>query len=69
VIGIYNYLHFAVKREVMEDIESNFMYTLATNHLPHIYKALQLIAYRLEIVLDDEPPILYSEPKLPRGRS
>lgn len=38
-------------------IERKFIYSIATNHLPHIYTALRLIAKKLDIDVDEHPNI------------
>jgi hypothetical protein len=43
------------------EISRMFVHDIATNHLPHIYHALQLIAGEHDIVLSDPPPVRFVE--------
>lgn len=47
----------------MRDAEISRVFTrdIATNHLPHIYHALQLIAQHHDIDLPDPPPVRFVE--------
>lgn len=47
----------------MRDAEISRVFTrdMATNHLPHIYHALQLIARHHAIELDEPPPVRFVE--------
>ena len=47
----------------MRDAEISRVFTrdIATNHLPHIYHALQLIAQHHAIDLPDPPPVRFVE--------
>jgi hypothetical protein len=42
-----------------EEITPAFVRDIATNHLPHIYNALQQIASRQGIVLDETPMVRF----------
>jgi hypothetical protein len=44
-----------------DEIERAFVRDMATNHLPHMYHALRLIANHLDIELDDPPPLRFIE--------
>jgi hypothetical protein len=44
-----------------DEIERAFVHDMATNHLPHMYHALRLIANHLDIELDDPPPLRFIE--------
>ncbi len=43
------------------EISRMFVHDIATNHLPHIYHALQLIAQEHAIELSDPPPVRFVE--------
>lgn len=56
------------------EISRVFVHDMATNHLPHIYQALQLIAREHDIVLSEPPPVRFvelngSERRKPRSSS
>jgi hypothetical protein len=40
-------------------IERTFVRDMATNHLPHIYHAIEQIAARLDVKLADPPPLRF----------
>jgi hypothetical protein len=42
-----------------EEITRTFVRDIATNHLPHIYNALQQIAARQGIALDETPLVQF----------
>jgi hypothetical protein len=42
-----------------DEIERAFVHDMATNHLPHIYHALKVIATRLKVELEDSPPVRF----------
>jgi hypothetical protein len=44
-----------------DEIQRAFVHDMATNHLPHMYHALRLIANHLDIELDDPPPLRFIE--------
>jgi len=44
-----------------DEVQRAFVRDLATNHLPHLYHALRLIAAHHGIALDEPPPIRYVE--------
>lgn len=43
------------------EISRAFVHDIATNHLPHIYHALQLIAQEHDVVLSEPPPVRFME--------
>jgi len=45
------------------DIEHVFIRDMATNHLPHIYTALELIGEKLEVPIADSPQIKFLDNK------
>lgn len=56
------------------EISRAFVHDIANNHLPHIYRALQLIAQEHDIVLSDPPRVRFmelngSERRKPRSSS
>ena len=44
-----------------DEVQRAFVRDLATNHLPHLYHALRLIAAHQGLVLDDPPVIRFVE--------
>jgi hypothetical protein len=55
------FLRWLHRRMRDEEIERAFVRDVATNHLPHIYHALRLIANHLQIQLDEPPPVQFLE--------
>lgn len=55
----YRRVRASVKREMQIDISRQFLAELATNHLPHIYHVLELIAANLGVEITEPPPIKY----------
>ena len=55
------FLRWLHRRMRDEDIQRAFVRDMATNHLPHIYHALRLIAASLDIALDEPPPLRFVE--------
>jgi len=55
------FLRWLHRRVRDAEIQRAFVRDMATNHLPHIYYAIQLIAARLEIPLDEPPPLRFLE--------
>jgi len=49
------FLRWLYRRMRKEEIAHAFIHDIATNHLPHIYNALQKIAAQQGIELDDTP--------------
>ena len=45
----------------MPELERAFVRDIARTHLPHLYHALQLIAGRLGIDLEDQPPVRFTD--------
>jgi hypothetical protein len=41
------------------ETSQDFVYDMATNHLPHIYDALKLLCHKESINLPDPPPIQF----------
>lgn len=60
------FLRWLHRRVLDDEIHRAFLRDVATNHLPHIYSALRLIASAHGIALDDHPPIQYLELHGPR---
>lgn len=52
-----------IKRDARQEYETalkdSFIYEVATNHLPHLYDGLKLIAESLGVKLPEPPPIKY----------
>jgi len=55
------FLSWLHRRMRDDEIERTFVRDVATNHLPHIYHALRLIANHLQIQLDEPPPVQFLE--------
>jgi hypothetical protein len=53
------FLRWLHRRMRDEEIRRAFARDMAANHLPHIYHALRLIASRLDIKLDEPPPMQF----------
>ena len=53
------FLRWLHRRMRNEEITRAFVRDIATNHLPHIYNALQQIASRQGIVLDETPMVQF----------
>lgn len=47
------------RTEVWDNLNNTFVADIATNHLPHIQNALELIAKKVGVDLPDPPPIRY----------
>ena len=47
------------RREVIHEVNESFVYDMATNHLPHLYDGMRLIAEKLDVQLPDPPPIRF----------
>jgi hypothetical protein len=45
------------RQKIKDDVQHKFVSDVAQNHLPHIYRALELMCRKMEIELDDPPPI------------
>jgi hypothetical protein len=53
------FLHWLHRRMRNDEITRAFVRDIATNHLPHIYNALQKIAAQQGIELDDTPLVRF----------
>jgi hypothetical protein len=53
------FLRWLHRRMRKDEIAHAFIHDIATNHLPHIYNALQQIASRQGIRLDDIPMVRF----------
>jgi len=53
------FLRWLHRRMRKEEIAHAFIHDIATNHLPHIYNALQKIAAQQGIELDDTPLVRF----------
>lgn len=56
---LFIFLRWLHRRLRDAEIERAFVHDMATNHLPHIYHALELIADRLHIRIGDPPPLRF----------
>ncbi len=63
------FLRWLHRRMRKEEIAHAFIRDIATNHLPHIYNALQKIAAQQGIELDDTPLVRFVELNGHRRRS
>jgi hypothetical protein len=54
---VYTRIRKTAKREVMEAMKDAFILDMATNHLPHIYHALEVICRALNVELTEPPAI------------
>jgi len=55
------FLRWLHRRMRDDEIERAFVRDMATNHLPHIYHALRLIADQLDVELVEPPPLRFIE--------
>jgi hypothetical protein len=53
------FLRWLHRRMRNDEITHEFVCDIATNHLPHIYNALQLIAAKQGITLDETPLVQF----------
>jgi len=53
------FLRWLHRRMRNEEINRAFIHDIATNHLPHIYTALQKIATQQGITLDETPMVQF----------
>jgi len=53
------FLRWLHRRMRNDEITRAFVRDIATNHLPHIYSALQKIAAEQGITLDETPPVQF----------
>ena len=58
---LFVFLHWLHRRMRDAEIARAFTRDMATNHLPHIYHALQEIAKHHKIELDEPPPVRFVE--------
>ena len=56
---LFIFLRWLHRRVRDSEIERAFVHDMATNHLPHIYHALELIAARLDVPLEEPPPLCF----------
>ena len=59
VVQFVIFLRWLHRRMRNEEITRAFVRDIATNHLPHIYNALQKIAMQQGIDLDDTPMVQF----------
>jgi len=62
------FLRWLHRRMRNEEITRAFVRDIATNHLPHIYNALQKIAMQQGIDLDETPIVQFVDLNHPRRR-
>ncbi len=58
---LFVFLRWLHRRLRDSEIERAFVRDMATNHLPHLYHAIELIAARLEVALGEPPPLRFLE--------
>jgi hypothetical protein len=63
IINVYGWwsrrIRMHERHEIFTTLNDSFIAEMASNHLPHIYDALQLIAHKFDVHLPDPPPIRY----------
>jgi hypothetical protein len=68
VVQCVVFLRWLHRRMRNEEITRTFVRDIATNHLPHIYTALQKIAAEQGITLDETPMVRFVDLNHRRGR-
>ena len=68
VVQFVIFLRWLHRRMRNEEITRAFVRDIATNHLPHIYNALQKIAMQQGIDLDETPIVQFVDLNHPRRR-
>ena len=68
VVQFVIFLRWLHRRMRNDEITRAFVRDIATNHLPHIYNALQKIAMQQGIDLDETPIVQFVDLNHPRRR-
>jgi len=68
VVQFVIFLRWLHRRVRNDEITRAFVRDIATNHLPHIYNALQKIAMQQGIELDETPIVQFVDLNHPRRR-
>jgi len=68
VVQFVIFLRWLHRRMRNDEITRAFVRDIATNHLPHIYNALQKIAMQQGIELDETPIVQFVDLNHPRRR-
>ena len=68
VVQFVIFLRWLHRRMRNDEITRAFVRDIATNHLPHIYNALQKIAIQQGIELDETPIVQFVDLNHPRRR-
>ena len=68
VVQFVIFLRWLHRRMRNDEITRAFVRDIATNHLPHIYNALQKIAMQRGIDLDETPIVQFVDLNHPRRR-
>ena len=68
VVQFVIFLRWLHRRVRNDEITRAFVRDIATNHLPHIYNALQKIAIQQGIELDETPIVQFVDLNHPRRR-
>jgi hypothetical protein len=55
------FLRWVHRRLLDDEMRRAFVRDIGTNHLPHIYHALRLIAAQLDVEIDEPPPLRFTE--------
>lgn len=59
-VSVVKTTKWGYRKARQSEITHDFVVAMATNHLPHIYHGLELIADKLEIEMTDPPAIKYT---------
>ena len=54
-------IRYLYRRIRSHDVTEVFVHDMATNHLPHIYHALQILCEREGVKLPDPPPLQFMD--------
>ena len=60
-LQLFLFLRWLHRRMRDDEIRRAFVRDMAINHLPHLYHALRQIAARLNIELEEPPPVQFLE--------
>jgi hypothetical protein len=66
LVQLFLFLRWLHRRMRNDEIARAFIHDVATNHLPHIYNALQKIAFKQGIDLEDTPLVRFVDLSSPR---
>jgi hypothetical protein len=60
-VQLFLFIRWLHRRTRDDEIRRGFVRDMAVNHLPHLYHALRQIAAKLNIELEDPPPVQFLE--------